>query len=176
MLLSSGVPVGGPGLNQVYLRSSDANVICDSRKVQAGEPIDIFVKVATERCLLPTFHNFIIWLCMQVAVGASPQVKKFFVAIYADAYLSRPVQTWQFYVHAMQRVDVSSIEGQTSRFTLMLRYFLGVPLYPHSTFAAFPGEPKPHVLLSASHLILLKCSSSPKNPLCWQRTLCKSCT
>ena len=59
---------------------------------------------------------------VQVACGASPQIKKFFLAIYADAFLSRPLQVWQFYVHAMQRVDVSGVEGQTSRFTLVLRY------------------------------------------------------
>jgi len=28
---------------------------------------------------------------------------------------------WQVYVHAMQRVDVAAIEGQTTRLTLMLR-------------------------------------------------------
>ena len=58
---------------------------------------------------------------MQVACGASPAVKRFFVAMYVDAYLSRPLQIWQFYVHAMQRVDVTCVEGQTSRFTLILR-------------------------------------------------------
>jgi nephrocystin-4 len=48
-------------------------------------------------------------------------MKRFFVAIYADQFLWRPLQIWQFYVHALQRVDVSCQEGQTSRFTLVLR-------------------------------------------------------
>ena len=60
-------------------------------------------------------------LVFQVACGASPAAKKFNVCVYADAFLSRPIQLWQFCVHAMQRVDVSCIEGQTSRFTLILR-------------------------------------------------------
>ncbi|XP_014676311.1 PREDICTED: nephrocystin-4-like, partial [Priapulus caudatus] len=57
----------------------------------------------------------------KVACGASPQVRRFFVCIYADAYTARPLQTWQLYVHALQRVDVSCVEGQTSRFSLVVR-------------------------------------------------------
>ena len=57
----------------------------------------------------------------QVACGEAPQIKRFFVVIYPDAMMSRPLQIWQFYVHAMQRVDIAGIEGQTSRVTLMLR-------------------------------------------------------
>ena len=61
-------------------------------------------------------------LVLQVACGASPAVKRFFVAMYLDPFLSKPLQVWQFYVHAMQRVDVACVEGQTSRFTLILRF------------------------------------------------------
>ena len=35
--------------------------------------------------------------------------------------MSRPIQIWEFFVHAMQRVDIAGVEGQTSRVTLMLR-------------------------------------------------------
>ena len=47
MILESvtGVPVGGPALSQVYVRCSDPNVICESRKVSQGEPHDVFMKV-----------------------------------------------------------------------------------------------------------------------------------
>ncbi len=41
----AGVPVGGPSLNQVLVRCSDPNVICESRKVHQGEPHDVFLKV-----------------------------------------------------------------------------------------------------------------------------------
>ncbi|XP_069120570.1 nephrocystin-4-like isoform X2 [Argopecten irradians] len=95
-----GAPVGGPGLSQVFVRCSNSHVICDSKSTQPGEPTDVFLKVA---------------------LGPSPQSKRFFVAMYFDPFMSRPVQIWQFYVHALQRVDVACVEGQTSRFDLLLR-------------------------------------------------------
>jgi len=58
---------------------------------------------------------------LQVACGAAPQMKRFYVVIYMDAVMSRPLMIWQVYVHAMQRVDVAAVEGQTTRLTLMLR-------------------------------------------------------
>lgn len=89
-----------PGVSQLYVRSSDPNVVCESRPVTRGEPHDIFIKAAT---------------------GSSPQVKKFFIAIYADQYLAIPLQIWQIYVHSMHRIDVSCTQGQTSRFSLILK-------------------------------------------------------
>ncbi|EMP25931.1 Nephrocystin-4 [Chelonia mydas] len=65
-----------------------------------GEPQDVFLKVAG---------------------GPSPQIKKFFVAIYTDAWLAAPIQIWQFYLHSLQRVDVSCITGQLTRLSLVLR-------------------------------------------------------
>lgn len=94
------LPVGGPAISQVFVRCSDSNVICETRKVSPGEPHDVFLKVAC---------------------GASPQLKRFFVAIYVDPYLSTPIQMWQIYVQTMHRVDVAAIQGQTSRFSLVLR-------------------------------------------------------
>ena len=58
----------------------------------------------------------------QAAVGSSPQQKKFFVCIYSDSYMSKPDQIWQFYVHALQRVDVNCVEGQSTRLSIILRY------------------------------------------------------
>ena len=58
---------------------------------------------------------------LQVACGAAPQVKRFYMVIYVDAAMSRPLLIWQVYVHAMQRVDVAAVEGQTTRLTLVLR-------------------------------------------------------
>ncbi|KAJ8319810.1 hypothetical protein KUTeg_001397 [Tegillarca granosa] len=95
-----GAPVGGTGLTQAHVRCSDPNVICDSKAKQQGEPIDVNLKVA---------------------LGPSPQIKRFFMAVFLDPFFSRPVQIWQFYVHALQRVDVNCTEGQTSRFSLLLR-------------------------------------------------------
>ncbi|CAH1775289.1 unnamed protein product [Owenia fusiformis] len=92
-------PIAGE-MSQIFVRCSDPNVICETRMVPSGEPMDMSFKVAC---------------------GASPQLKKFFIAIYTDHYQSKPVQTWQFYVHSLQRVDVQCVEGQTSRFSLILR-------------------------------------------------------
>ncbi|CAL1543175.1 unnamed protein product [Lymnaea stagnalis] len=95
-----GGPVGGAGISQVYVRCSDQNVILDCKPTQPGEPHDIFLKVA---------------------LAASPQIKRFFVCAYLDPFLSRPAQIWQCYVHALQRVDVTCVEGQTSRIALLLK-------------------------------------------------------
>ncbi|XP_074655528.1 nephrocystin-4-like isoform X2 [Tubulanus polymorphus] len=95
-----GAPIGGPGFSQVYVKCTDNNVICTCNPVQPGEPLDVFVKVAC---------------------GPSPQVKRFFVNIYGDPYMSKPLQIWQFFVHSLQRVDVTCIEGQMNKFSLILR-------------------------------------------------------
>ncbi|XP_064643236.1 nephrocystin-4-like isoform X3 [Lineus longissimus] len=95
-----GAPVGGAGFSQLYIRCSDPNVICEAKNTQSGEPQDVFLKVAC---------------------GPSPQIKKFFMAIYTDLFLSKPIQIWQFFIHSLQRVDVTCTEGQTSRFSLILR-------------------------------------------------------
>ena len=52
-----GVPIGGAGTSQIFVRCSDPNVICDSKKVPAGEPHDIFIKVR------PSHAFFLIFRC-----------------------------------------------------------------------------------------------------------------
>lgn len=88
------------GTSQVYVRTSDPNAICESRAVNVGEPHDIFIKSPTP---------------------ASPYIKKFYLAIYADQYLAVPLEIWQIYVHSVHRIDVSCSQGQTSRFSLILK-------------------------------------------------------
>ncbi|KAM6240978.1 nephrocystin-4 [Porphyrio hochstetteri] len=96
-----GAPVGMPGGEpEMFVRCSDPNIICETKNMGPGEPQDIFLKVAG---------------------GPSPQIKKFFVAIYMDAWLAAPVQIWQFYLHSLQRLDVSCTAGQLSRLSLLLR-------------------------------------------------------
>lgn len=94
--------------SQLYVRSSDPNVVLESKPVTIGEPHDIFIKAAT---------------------GASPNVKKFYIAIYADQYLAVPLQIWQIYLHSLNRIDVSCSQGQTSRFSLILKYVFYKELY-----------------------------------------------
>ncbi|KAJ8780661.1 hypothetical protein J1605_000704 [Eschrichtius robustus] len=84
----------------VYVRCSDPNVICETQNMGPGEPRDVFLKVAS---------------------GPSPEIKDFFVTIYADRWLATPVQTWQVHLHSLQRVDVSCVTGQRTRLALVLR-------------------------------------------------------
>ncbi|KAF1562628.1 Nephrocystin-4, partial [Eudyptes schlegeli] len=96
-----GAPVGMPGGEpEMFVRCSDPDIICETKNMGPGEPQDIFLKVAG---------------------GPSPQIKKFFVAIYMDAWLAAPVQIWQFYLHSLQRLDVSCTAGQLTRLSLLLR-------------------------------------------------------
>ncbi|NXR17397.1 NPHP4 protein, partial [Cinclus mexicanus] len=96
-----GMPVGvSGGQPEMFVRCSDPDIICETKSLGPGEPQDIFLKVAG---------------------GPSPQIKKFFVAIYTDAWLAAPVQIWQFYLHSLQRLDVACTAGQLTRLSLLLR-------------------------------------------------------
>ncbi|XP_032935363.1 nephrocystin-4 isoform X2 [Catharus ustulatus] len=96
-----GTPVGVPGGQpEMFVRCSDPDIICETKSLGPGEPQDIFLKVAG---------------------GPSPQIKKFFVAIYTDTWLAAPVQIWQFYLHSLQRLDVTCTAGQLTRLSLLLR-------------------------------------------------------
>ncbi|XP_073417892.1 nephrocystin-4 isoform X1 [Dendrobates tinctorius] len=96
-----GAPVGMPGGEpELYVRCSDPNIICDTKKLGHGEPQDVFLKVAG---------------------GPSPQIKRFFVVLYIDRWLAAPIQIWQIYVHSLKRVDVSCITGQQTQMSLVLR-------------------------------------------------------
>ncbi|XP_063091449.1 nephrocystin-4 isoform X3 [Cavia porcellus] len=96
-----GAPVGRLGEEPpVHVRCSDPNVICEAQNVGPGEPRDVFLKVAS---------------------GPSPEIKDFFVIIYADRWLAAPAQTWQVCLHSLQRVDVSCVSGQVTRLSLVVR-------------------------------------------------------
>ncbi|KAM6216885.1 nephrocystin-4 [Rhynchocyon petersi] len=96
-----GAPVGTPNEEPpIHVRCSDPNVICETQNVGPGEPRDVFLKVAS---------------------GPSPEIKDFFVTIYADHWLTAPVQIWHIHLHSLQRVDVSCVTGQLTRLSLVLR-------------------------------------------------------
>ncbi|KAG8568686.1 hypothetical protein GDO81_014109 [Engystomops pustulosus] len=96
-----GAPVGMPGGEpDLYVRCSDPNIICDTKKLGHGEPQDVFLKVAG---------------------GPSPQIKRFFIVLYTDRWLAVPIQIWQIYVHSLKRVDVSCTTGQPTQMSLVLR-------------------------------------------------------
>ncbi|KAM6435564.1 nephrocystin-4 isoform 2-T11 [Liasis olivaceus] len=96
-----GAPVGVPGGEpEMFVRCSDPNIICETKKMGPGEPQDIFLKVAA---------------------GPSPHIQRFFVLIYTDPWLAAPIQTWQFHLHCLQWVEASCILGQLTRLSLVLR-------------------------------------------------------
>ncbi|KAL4221030.1 Nephrocystin-4 [Mactra antiquata] len=138
-----GAPVGSGAVVQTIARCSDPNIICDTKVTQPGEPQDVFIKVP---------------------LGASPQIKRFFMAVYLDPFMARPIQIWQFYVHALQRVDVSCVEGQTSRFSLLLRGTQASRLV--QCFSSHPAEmtlyPAEQFMLAAGAVHELNVAVRPK--------------
>uniref|UniRef100_W5LQ66 Nephrocystin 4 n=1 Tax=Astyanax mexicanus TaxID=7994 RepID=W5LQ66_ASTMX len=65
-----------------------------------GEPQDIYLKVPG---------------------SSSPQIRKFFITVFTDPWLASPAQTWQVYVHYLQRMDVVCVCGTLSWHSLILR-------------------------------------------------------
>ncbi|XP_063965441.1 nephrocystin-4-like isoform X1 [Lytechinus pictus] len=123
---------GATSVTSIYVKCSDSNVICDTKNTRPGEPYEIFMKAAC---------------------GASPSIRKFYLLIYSSQYLARPLQTWEFYIHTLQRVDVTCVEGQTAHITLVLK---GASSTRHvQCFTSHPDEIKvapgdPFMLLSNS--------------------------
>lgn len=85
---------------QLHVRCSDVNAVCEARKLPSGEPQDVFLKIAC---------------------GPSPSLKRFFVLLFIDPFMTDPCQIWQLYVHSLQRIDMSAVEGQSSRLSVILR-------------------------------------------------------
>ncbi|XP_078729422.1 nephrocystin-4 isoform X5 [Lampetra fluviatilis] len=90
----------GRAEQQLHVRCSDANILCNTSNSGASEPCDISVKVSG---------------------SPSPHVTTFFIMIYTDPYHAVPVQLWRMLVHWVQRVDVSCQLGQSARTSLPLR-------------------------------------------------------
>ncbi|XP_047655868.1 nephrocystin-4 isoform X1 [Tachysurus fulvidraco] len=92
-----GTPDAG---SRLQVRCSDPNVICQVIATAPGEPQDIYLKVQ----------------------GApSPQIKTFVISVFDDPWLASPTQTWQVYMHYLQKMDVSCVCGSLSWHSLVLR-------------------------------------------------------
>ncbi|KAM9786039.1 nephrocystin-4 [Neosynchiropus ocellatus] len=87
-------------MDDLSVRCSDPNVICQTRMLVPGEPQDVFLKVPG---------------------SPSPHVKMFFVMVFIDRWRLAPSQIWQIYVHFLERVDVSCVTGQQVCQSLVLR-------------------------------------------------------
>ncbi|KAK3540323.1 hypothetical protein QTP70_029591 [Hemibagrus guttatus] len=86
--------------SRLQVRCSDPNVICHVITTAPGEPQDIYLKVP----------------------GApSPQIKTFVISVFNDPWLASPTQTWQVYMHYLQKMDISCVCGTLSWHSLVLR-------------------------------------------------------
>ncbi|XP_066499932.1 nephrocystin-4 isoform X2 [Hoplias malabaricus] len=88
------------GCARLQVHCSDPTVICHAATMAPGEPQDIYLKVPG---------------------AASPQIKKFFITVFTDPWLASPTQTWQVYVHYLQRLDIMCVCGALSWHSLLLR-------------------------------------------------------
>ncbi|XP_053092001.1 nephrocystin-4 isoform X1 [Pangasianodon hypophthalmus] len=98
------LPPAEPGkpdaCSRLQVRCSDPNVICHVISTAPGEPQDIYLKVP----------------------GApSPQIKTFVITVFNDPWLASPTQTWQVYMHYLQKMDISCVCGTLSWHSLVLR-------------------------------------------------------
>ncbi|XP_060788176.1 nephrocystin-4 [Neoarius graeffei] len=97
------LPPAEPGTpdasSRLQVRCSDPNVICHVNATAPGEPQDIYLKVP----------------------GApSPQIKTFVITVFNDPWLASPTQTWQVYMHYLQKMDISCVCGSLSWHSMVL--------------------------------------------------------
>lgn len=90
----------------------------------------------------------------QAPCGTTPQVKSFSIMLYVDPYLSKPVQVWQMYIHALQKLDVSTVQGHGTRFSLVLKYAISMHMNVKMYKQIFLEEVKRVELFVAFHLLL----------------------
>lgn len=67
-------------------------------------------------------------LFIKARCGQSPSVSRFCIQLFHDPFMAQLAETWQIYVHSLQRLDVTGILGQPTKATLVLR---GSQVNPH---------------------------------------------
>ncbi|GFR44041.1 hypothetical protein Agub_g5201 [Astrephomene gubernaculifera] len=70
-------------------------------------------------------------------VGAAPEVAHFYVLLYLDRLMARPVEVWQVFVHALRKVDMRAMIGQTSQASVVVR---GVVSRRVAAYTTHPDE------------------------------------
>jgi nephrocystin-4 len=60
-------------------------------------------------------------LYIKYKVGGAPDVVHFYVLVYLDRLMARPVEVWQVFVHALRKVDMRAMIGQTSQASVVVR-------------------------------------------------------
>ena len=61
------------------------------------------------------------WAAVKCRCGAAPEVRQFYVLVYRDALMLEVAETWQVFVHALKRVDLAAMVGQTTRASVAVR-------------------------------------------------------
>ena len=102
-------------------------------------------------------------ILLRIAVGASPNVKPVMLGIFSDAFNAKPIQVWELWIHALQRYDVTCLEGETCRFSLVIRGTNSSRLVRCFTSHAKEMSVEPNVpfLLSANAVHELQFSLKP---------------
>lgn len=82
--------------------------------------------------------NQILRACICVVqVGGAPEVAHFYVLLYLDRLMARPVEVWQVFVHALRKVDMRAMIGQTSQASVVVR---GVVSRRVAAYTTHPDE------------------------------------
>jgi nephrocystin-4 len=84
-----------------YIHCSSNNVIANS--IVSSDPAELQAVTIKYRC------------------GAGPQVTRLYLLLYNDPFKISLLETWQIFVHSLQRIDLVGIAGQTTKSPLILR-------------------------------------------------------
>lgn len=98
--LTGAIMTEGGTVQSAVARCTDPNVICETHEVQENDPQDVLIKVPC---------------------GPSPSTRRFFVVIYADTFCATPSRIWQFYIHSLQRLDMTATQGTPTTVSVVLR-------------------------------------------------------
>lgn len=60
-------------------------------------------------------------LFLKFKLPPAPDARQFFVTLYKDRFQAHLAETWQVFVHARRRVDMSALVGQTAHTSVVLR-------------------------------------------------------
>lgn len=82
-----------------HVECDDPQVVCHTRTNRCSDPRELYIKAPC---------------------GHSPQVRSFYLTVYCDQYTAVPSQVWRFFIHAMQRVDVTCVYGQISKLPVLV--------------------------------------------------------
>eukprot|EP00955_Chlamydomonas_euryale_P030464 320552-Chlamydomonas_euryale.AAC.45 len=58
---------------------------------------------------------------LKYKLGGAPEVTHFYVLLYTDRLMARPVEVWQCFAHCLRKVDMRAVIGQTSQASVVVR-------------------------------------------------------